>query len=107
MVLTAAQMAAIATICRPLEPWQADALLADLAGLIGGGSVGDGQLYRWLRELQAIFCDFPGDREAGYDRESYTEVARDFRARTARRTALRAAGQAIAAGDGNRDLGDD
>jgi hypothetical protein len=60
MQLTEPQSDAIARATAPLEPLQRQAFLTELLELIRGRvSVGDGELYRSLRELQRTHHVYP------------------------------------------------
>jgi hypothetical protein len=58
--LTDAQLSAVFEAARPLQPADRDAFLVDLAGALQGQeNLGDGTVFRLIREVQRRYFDPP------------------------------------------------
>jgi hypothetical protein len=63
--LSEAQQIAVLNAARPLGPGQTDAFVADLVSLYAGKpSIGDGEVYRSLRQLQREYFRPPDTGES-------------------------------------------
>jgi hypothetical protein len=59
IALTDAQLDAVISACRPLSLAGRDAFLLDLAALLQGQELGDGTVFRLIREVQRKHFDPP------------------------------------------------
>jgi hypothetical protein len=72
MTLTDEQQIAVRRAIQPLDRIQRDAFLAALNSLFGERrSIGDGELYHMLRELQRIHFAYPMSGEPSWGQSSH------------------------------------